>query len=112
MLPAGRVTETVMWDLAERLEPGDTILDGGNTYYPDDIRRARELEPRGIHYLDCGTSGGIFGLERGFCLMVGGDEGAFRRLEPIFASLAPGIEAASRTPGRSGEPAPGERGYL
>jgi 6-phosphogluconate dehydrogenase len=112
MLPAGRVTETVLWDLAGRLEAGDTIVDGGNTHYPDDIRRARELEPRGIHYLDCGTSGGVLGIERGFCLMIGGEEAAVRRLEPIFASLAPGFEAATRTPGRSGAPAPGERGYL
>jgi 6-phosphogluconate dehydrogenase len=112
MLPAGRITETVLWDLAERLEAGDTIVDGGNTHYPDDIRRAADLEARGLHYLDCGTSGGVYGLERGFCLMIGGDEGAFRRLEPIFASLAPGLEAAPRTGGRTGEPAPGELGYL
>ena len=112
MLPAGRVTETVLHDLAYRLERGDTIVDGGNTHYPDDIRRARELEARGVHYLDCGTSGGVFGLERGYCLMIGGDEGAFRRLEPIFASLAPGLAAAPRTRGRTGDAAPGERGYL
>ena len=111
-LPAGRVTETVLRDLAARLEPGDLIVDGGNTHYPDDIRRARELEPRGIHYLDCGTSGGVFGLERGYCLMIGGDESAFRRLEPIFASLAPGLAAAPRTPARTGDPAPEELGYL
>ena len=112
MLPAGRVTETVLQDLAGLLAPGDTIVDGGNTHYPDDIRRAQELDARGIHYLDCGTSGGIFGLERGYCLMVGGDEGAFRRLEPIFASLAPGLDAAPRGPERTGEPAPAELGYL
>jgi 6-phosphogluconate dehydrogenase len=112
MLPAGHVTESVLWDVAERLEPGDAIVDGGNTYYADDIRRAQVLSERGIAYLDCGTSGGLFGLERGFCLMIGGDEGAFRRLEPIFASLAPGIEAAPRTAARSGDPAPEERGYL
>jgi 6-phosphogluconate dehydrogenase len=112
MLPAGRITESVLWELAEKLEPGDTIVDGGNTHYTDDIRRARELEARGVHYLDCGTSGGVFGLERGYCLMIGGDEGAFRRIEPIFASLAPGLEAAPRTPGRTGDAALGERGYL
>jgi len=112
MLPAGKITEGVLRDLVERLEPGDTIIDGGNTHYADDIRRARELEERGIAYLDCGTSGGIFGLERGFCLMIGGEESAFRRLEPIFASLAPGVEAAPRTPSRSGAEGPGERGYL
>ena len=112
MLPAGAVTENVLRQLAERLEPGDTIVDGGNTHYADDIRRARELEERGISYLDCGTSGGVFGLERGFCLMIGGDKDAFRRLEPIFASLAPGLDAAPRTHARTGEPAPEERGYL
>jgi 6-phosphogluconate dehydrogenase len=112
MLPAGAITEGVVSDLAERLEPGDTIVDGGNTHYPDDIRRAQELSARGIAYLDCGTSGGVFGLERGFCLMVGGDEAAFRRLEPIFASLAPGADAASRTRARTGPATPEEQGYL
>jgi 6-phosphogluconate dehydrogenase len=112
MLPAGAITESVLWDVAALLEPGDTIVDGGNTHYPDDIRRAEQLAASGISYLDCGTSGGVFGFERGFCLMIGGDEAAFRRLEPIFASLAPGVEAAERTPSRTGEPAPEERGYL
>jgi 6-phosphogluconate dehydrogenase len=112
MLPAGAVTESVVADLADRLEPGDTIVDGGNTHYPDDIRRAQELEARGIAYLDCGTSGGVFGLERGYCLMIGGDEEAFRRLEPIFASLAPGVGAAPRSPKRNGTAAPEEQGYL
>ncbi len=111
MVPAGGITEGVVSQLGELLEVGDTVVDGGNTHYPDDIRRAEELGARGIHYLDCGTSGGIFGLERGFCLMVGGDEDAFRRLEPIFASLAPGVDAAPRTPGRTGV-APEEHGYL
>jgi 6-phosphogluconate dehydrogenase len=112
MLPAGEITERVVADLADRLEAGDAIVDGGNTHYPDDIRRARELETRGIAYLDCGTSGGVFGLERGYCLMIGGDEGAFRHLEPIFASLAPGVDAASRSPSRGGSAAPEEHGYL
>ena len=111
MLPAGAITEGIVSELGERLEPGDAIVDGGNSHYPDDIRRAEALGARGIHYLDCGTSGGIFGRERGFCLMVGGDEEAFRRLEPIFASLAPGVDAAPRTPGRT-EVAPEEHGYL
>jgi 6-phosphogluconate dehydrogenase len=111
MLPAGAVTESVVSELAEKLDPGDAIVDGGNTHYPDDIRRGEQLSERGIHYLDCGTSGGVFGLERGFCLMIGGDDEAFRRLEPIFKSLAPGVDAASRTPGRS-EVAPEEHGYL
>jgi 6-phosphogluconate dehydrogenase len=112
MLPAGRITETVLWDVAERLAPGDTIVDGGNTHYADDIRRARDLSERGIDYLDCGTSGGVFGLDRGFCLMVGGNEVAFSRLEPIFASLAPGHEAAPRTWSRGGDVRPEEHGYL
>jgi 6-phosphogluconate dehydrogenase len=111
MVPAGAITESVVSELGGLLEPGDAIIDGGNTHYPDDIRRAAELGARGIHYLDCGTSGGIFGLERGYCLMIGGDDEAFRRLEPIFASLAPGVDAAARTPGRD-EIAPEERGYL
>jgi 6-phosphogluconate dehydrogenase len=112
MLPAGAITEGILSEAAGLLEPGDTVIDGGNTHYADDIRRAQELSARGISYLDCGTSGGVFGLERGFCLMIGGDESAFRRLEPIFASLAPGVEAAPRTLVRSGDPAPEERGYL
>jgi 6-phosphogluconate dehydrogenase len=112
MVPAGAITESTVHDVAAVLEPGDTIVDGGNTYYRDDIRRERELAERGIGYLDCGTSGGVFGLERGFCLMIGGDADAFARLEPIFRSLAPGVDAAPRTPGRAGEPAPEEHGYL
>ena len=112
MLPAGAVTEGVLWDVAALLQPGDAIVDGGNTYYPDDIRRSEVLAERGIAYLDCGTSGGVFGLERGFCLMIGGDESAFGRLEPIFASLAPGPDAAPRTTQRSGSFAPEEHGYL
>ena len=112
MVPAGEITESSVSHLASLLEEGDTIVDGGNSYYRDDIRRAAALAERGIHYLDCGTSGGVFGLERGFCLMVGGPEGAFTELEPIFASLAPGVTAAERTRGRDGEPAREERGYL
>ena len=112
MLPAGVVTEGVIGELAERLGPGDTIVDGGNTHYPDDIRRAEELAARGIAYLDCGTSGGIFGLERGYCLMIGGDRAAFERLEPVFASLAPGVEAAPRSRSRTGPAAAEEQGYL
>jgi len=112
MVPAGAITETTVSALAALLSAGDAIIDGGNSYYRDDIRRAAELGERGIDYLDCGTSGGVFGLDRGFCLMVGGPDDAFAALEPIFASLAPGVEAAARTPGRLGEPAPEERGYL
>ena len=112
MVPAGEITETTVSALGALLSAGDAIIDGGNSYYRDDIRRAAELGERGIDYLDCGTSGGVFGLDRGFCLMVGGPDDAFAALEPIFASLAPGVEAAERTPGRTGEPAPEERGYL
>ena len=112
MVPAGDVTESVVRDLADRLESGDVIIDGGNTYYRDDIRRAAELAERGIDYIDCGTSGGVFGLERGYCLMIGGPDDAVARLEPIFASLAPGVEAAERTRRRDGDPTPAEQGYL
>jgi 6-phosphogluconate dehydrogenase len=112
MVPAGEITETTVRELGERLESGDAIIDGGNSYYRDDIRRAAELGEKGIDYVDCGTSGGVFGLERGYCLMIGGPDGAFERLEPIFASLAPGVDAAERTPGRDGEPSPAEHGYL
>ncbi len=112
MVPAGAITETTVSALAALLSAGDAIIDGGNSYYRDDIRRAAELGERGIDYLDCGTSGGVFGLDRGFCLMVGGPDDAFAALEPIFASLSPGVEAAARTPGRTGEPAAEERGYL
>ncbi len=112
MVPAGAVTERVVDELAGLLEPGDTIVDGGNSRYHDDIRRARELAERGIHYVDVGTSGGVFGLERGFCLMIGGEEDAITRLAPLWDSLAPGLDAAARTPGRDGDPAPGELGWL
>ena len=112
MVPAGEITESTVEALAARLEPGDTIIDGGNSYYRDDIRRAGALAEKGIRYLDCGTSGGVFGLDRGFCLMVGGPDDAFLEVEPIFATLAPGVDAAARTPGRSGAPGSEERGYL
>jgi 6-phosphogluconate dehydrogenase len=112
MVPAGDITEQTVSDVAAELEAGDAVIDGGNTYYRDDIRRSQELAERGIEYLDCGTSGGVFGLDRGYCLMIGGAEESFRRLEPIFSSLAPGVEAADRTPGRDGEPGPAEHGYL
>jgi len=112
MVPAGEITGRTIDDLAAVLEPGDAIVDGGNSYYRDDIHRAERLRERGIDLIDCGTSGGVFGLERGYCLMIGGPDEAVARLEPIFASLAPGVEAADRTPGREGEPSPAERGYL
>jgi 6-phosphogluconate dehydrogenase len=112
MVPAGEITEKTVEGVAAVLESGDAIVDGGNSYYRDDIRRAATVGERGIDYVDCGTSGGVFGLERGYCLMIGGPDGAVERLDPIFASLAPGMEAAERTPGRSGDPSPAENGYL
>jgi 6-phosphogluconate dehydrogenase len=112
MVPAGDITEQAVNELGSLLEPGDTVIDGGNTRYHDDMRHARELAERGIHYVDCGTSGGVFGLERGFCLMVGGDDEAVDRLAPIFTSLAPGADFVERTPGRTGDPAPEEIGWL
>ncbi|MGH7610207.1 MAG: phosphogluconate dehydrogenase (NAD(+)-dependent, decarboxylating) [Candidatus Dormibacteria bacterium] len=112
MVPAGDITDSTIKELASRLEAGDMIVDGGNSYYRDDIRRAHQLAERGIRLVDCGTSGGVFGLERGYCLMIGGEAGAVQHLDPIFATLAPGLEAAPRSPGRSGPPQPCERGYL
>jgi 6-phosphogluconate dehydrogenase len=112
MVPAGEITEKTVEGVAAVLESGDAIIDGGNSYYRDDIRRAAEVGERGIDYVDCGTSGGVFGLERGYCLMIGGPDRAVERLDPIFASLAPGVESAERTPGRSGDPSPSENGYL
>jgi 6-phosphogluconate dehydrogenase len=112
MVPAGEITEKTVEDVAAALEPGDAIVDGGNSYYRDDIRRAAKVGERGIEYVDCGTSGGVFGLDRGYCLMIGGPDGAVERLDPIFASLAPGVGQAERTPGRSGDPSPSENGYL
>jgi 6-phosphogluconate dehydrogenase len=112
MVPAGEITDKTIASLADVLEPGDTIIDGGNTYYHDDLRHAAALREKGIHHVDVGTSGGVFGLERGFCLMIGGEEEAVRRLDPIFASIAPGVDAAPRTPGRTGEPSQAEQGYL
>jgi 6-phosphogluconate dehydrogenase len=111
MVPAG-VAGRAVSELAERMEPGDAVIDGGNSYYRDDVHRAQALAARGLHYLDVGTSGGVFGLERGFCLMIGGDAEVVARLEPIFRTLAPGVEAAARTPGRDGEPVAAEHGYL
>ena len=111
MIPAA-VVDNVLSSLQPLLESGDIVIDGGNSYYHDDIRRATELKPNGIHYVDCGTSGGVFGLDRGYCLMIGGEEQVVRHLDPIFKALAPGVAAAPRTPGRSGEPSTAENGYL
>jgi 6-phosphogluconate dehydrogenase len=112
MVPAGEITETTVHEVADVLEKGDAIIDGGNSYYRDDIRRSAEFAERGIDYIDCGTSGGVFGLDRGYCLMIGGPDAAVERLDPIFSTVAPGAEAADRTPGRSGDPGPAENGYL
>jgi 6-phosphogluconate dehydrogenase len=111
MVPAS-VTGSTVFELADEFEADDIIIDGGNSYYRDDITRAKELSAKGIHYVDVGTSGGVFGLERGFCLMIGGEDQVVRHLEPVFATIAPGVDAASRTPGRTGAPAPSEQGYL
>ena len=111
MVPAAFTEQTVN-DVAAVLEPGDSIIDGGNSDWRDDIRRATELRARQLHYIDSGTSGGVFGLERGFCLMVGGDTDAVERLAPVFDTLGAGFEAAPRTAGRTGEPTPAERGWL
>jgi 6-phosphogluconate dehydrogenase len=112
MVPAGEITEKTVTGVAEVLDGGDAIIDGGNSYYRDDIRRAALVGEKGIDYVDCGTSGGVFGLERGYCLMIGGPDGAVERLDPIFATLAPGVGSAERTPGRTGDPSPSENGYL
>jgi 6-phosphogluconate dehydrogenase len=111
MVPAAYAGSTVD-DLAERMDQGDIIIDGGNSYYRDDIGRAKALRPKGIHYVDVGTSGGVFGLERGFCLMIGGEPEIVGHLEPLFATIAPGVDGAPRTPGRTGEPSQAEQGYL
>jgi 6-phosphogluconate dehydrogenase len=111
MVPAGYVQGTLD-ELAGLMEQGDAIIDGGNSYYRDDIDRSNQLAARGIDYLDVGTSGGVFGLERGFCLMIGGPDEAVGRLDPIFRTIAPGVDAAERTPGRSGDATPAENGYL
>jgi 6-phosphogluconate dehydrogenase len=112
MVPAGDITTSVVRDLAKTLDPGDIVIDGGNSYYRDDIKRSKMLSEKGIHLLDCGTSGGVWGRERGYCLMIGGDSDAFAHAEPIFATVAPGVEAAPRTPGRTGEVGQAEKGYL
>jgi 6-phosphogluconate dehydrogenase len=111
MVPAASVDATLD-QLVPLLAAGDMVIDGGNSYYHDDIRRSKELEPAGIRYLDCGTSGGVWGLERGYCLMIGGPDDAVARMDPLFRALAPGVDAASRTPGKTGQPDTAEQGYL
>src|SRR5271156_6400901 len=112
MVPAGTITTSVIEELAKTLESGDIVIDGGNSYYRDDLKHSKLLAEKGIHLLDCGTSGGVWGRERGYCLMIGGDDYAFEHAEPLFASIAPGFDAAARTPGRDGEIEQAEKGYL
>ena len=112
MLPAGAPTEGAVAELAALMSPGDTVIDGGNTFYKDDIRRAAELHARGLHYVDVGTSGGVWGLERGYCMMIGGERQTVERLDPIFAAMAPGLGSIARTPGREGCDPRAERGYI
>src|SRR5262249_6610341 len=111
MVPAAVVDQTIA-EILPHLETGDILIDGGNSYYIDDIRRAMQLGPKQIHYVDVGTSGGVWGLERGYCMMIGGEDGIVRHLDPIFASLAPGIGSIPRTPGRKKAPGTAEHGYL
>jgi 6-phosphogluconate dehydrogenase len=112
MLPAGRITDDAVNELGGVLASGDIVIDGGNSFYKDDVRRARALKPKGIAYLDVGTSGGIWGFERGYCLMIGGDKAAVDRLDPIFSALAPGLGNIERTAGRDGRDPRPERGYM
>jgi 6-phosphogluconate dehydrogenase len=112
MLPAGKVTEEMVAQLAGLMRSGDAIIDGGNTNFKDDVRRARELKPKGIHYLDVGTSGGVWGLSRGYCLMIGGDAETVKHLDPIFSALAPGIGAIERSEEREKLDPRAERGYI
>jgi 6-phosphogluconate dehydrogenase len=112
MVPAGAPTQQTVTALAERFESGDTIIDGGNSYFQDDVARAKQIKPKGIHYVDVGTSGGIWGIERGYCLMIGGPKEAVQRLDPIFKTLAPGRGDIPRTPGREKTPGTAEEGYL
>ncbi len=112
MVPAGHITESVVAELTGLLEEGDCLIDGGNSYYRDDIRRGETAAAKGIDYLDVGTSGGVWGRERGFCLMIGGPDRSADRLAPLWDTIAPGFASAERTPGREGEPTPDERGWL
>ena len=112
MLPSGAPTEETVLALSKLLQPGDAIIDGGNSFYKDDVRRSAMLKPSGIHYLDAGTSGGVWGLERGYCLMIGGDQSSAQRLDPIFATLAPGPGDIPKTPGREEMKSTAELGYL
>jgi len=112
MLPAGAATESTIELLRPLLKRGDCVIDGGNSFWRDDVRRGKSLAADGVDYIDVGVSGGVWGLERGFCMMIGGRRETFERLDPIFKALAPGLGAVERTPGRSGEPDTAEQGYL
>ncbi len=112
MVPAGEPTESTVNDLAAIMEPGDTIIDGGNSYFKDDIRRARAIAKSGVHYVDVGTSGGVWGIDRGYCMMIGGPKETVARLDPIFKTLAPGVGDTPRTPGRPENKGTAEQGYL
>jgi 6-phosphogluconate dehydrogenase len=112
MVPAGAPTDQTIMALAERFEAGDALIDGGNSYFKDDLRRAEMLAEKGIDYVDVGTSGGVWGLERGYCLMIGGPQPAVERLDPVFRTLSPGVGGIERTPGREGAAASAEYGYL
>ncbi|MES2293386.1 MAG: decarboxylating 6-phosphogluconate dehydrogenase [Pseudomonadota bacterium] len=112
MLPAGKITDDTVFALGDLLAGGDVVIDGGNTFYKDDIRRAKELKKKNIAYVDCGTSGGVWGLDRGYCMMIGGDKAVVDRLDPIFAALAPGAGAIDKTPGRDGRDPRILNGYL
>jgi len=112
MLPAGQTTDDTVAELGKLLEPGDIVIDGGNSFYKDDIRRAKMLSGKGIRYVDCGTSGGVWGIERGYCMMIGGGKEAVDHLDPIFAALAPGLGTIMRTPGRDADASRAERGYI
>jgi 6-phosphogluconate dehydrogenase len=112
MLPAGEITDGTVMQLGALLERGDIVIDGGNSFYKDDIRRAKLLAPRGVHYVDCGTSGGVWGVDRGYCMMIGGPTDAVDFLDPIFAALAPGLGEIRRTPGRENDGSRAERGYV
>jgi 6-phosphogluconate dehydrogenase len=112
MVPAGEPTEHTVQQLAELMKAGDAIIDGGNSYFKDDVRRAEQLEGKGIHYIDVGTSGGVWGLDRGYCMMIGGPDEAVKRLDPIFKTLAPGVGDIPRTPGREKLGGTAEQGYI
>jgi len=112
MLPAGTITEQTIEELGTLLSSDDIVIDGGNTFYKDDVRRSKRLKQKGIRYVDCGTSGGVWGLERGYCLMIGGETTAVQHLDPIFAALAPGLGSIERTPNREPRDPRAERGYI